>query len=196
MADLAREEADRYFSSRAQPTSHPEDRNHSSDHSSSDNEKHPSHDATSDADTDDDDMATMTATRTNPTFHLPTTTSYANTGPKGVIADAQSYQRAKQSTFRDRFTSFTNSLRPSEKPTTTLPVPPSPKSNHPPHPLHSSDSSEPSDTEFMSQWRACPPRRATNYALDRIAPHFAFTAHMGYTIRSRRERDTSTRLRK
>ena len=153
MADLAREEADRYFSSRAQPTSHPEDRNHSSDHSSSDDdEKHTSPNATSsaDADDDDDDMATMTTTQTHPTFHLPTTTSYANTGPKGVIADAQSYQRAKQSTIRSGFTSFTASLRPSEKdqqqtrPTITQKQPSSSSS-------HSSDSS--SDTEFMSQWR-------------------------------------------
>jgi hypothetical protein len=164
MADLAREEADRYFSHRDHHTSHPEDRDDISVHSS-EGRSESLHDAYhSDPGTDDDDgnMATMTTTITNKnTFHLPTQTHFANTGPKGVIADAQSFARAKQSTFRQRLTSFASSFTTSGKPAPTVTekadkrrsIFGSPKST-------SSDSEDLSlsddeaDSDFMKSWRA------------------------------------------
>ncbi|KAJ9501289.1 hypothetical protein LTR96_001233 [Exophiala xenobiotica] len=162
MADLAREEADRYFSSRDHPVSHPEDRDHDSERSFEDRHDSPEDGYHSDPGTDDDDvanMATMTATRTS--YHLPSQVHYANTGPKGVIADAQSFARAKQTTFRQRLASFAGNLtshkpsgngtEKSDKRKSRFGT--SPKSN-------SSDSEvlalsdDEADSEFMNAWRA------------------------------------------
>ncbi|KEF53087.1 uncharacterized protein A1O9_10995 [Exophiala aquamarina CBS 119918] len=113
MADLAREEADRFFSSHDHHISHPEDRDDRSRHSSEDPTEPAFEPQHSDPGTDDEDnMATITATRT--TYHLPTQTHFANTGPKGVIADAQSFARAKQTTFRQRIASFASNLTSSK----------------------------------------------------------------------------------
>ncbi|KIX08251.1 uncharacterized protein Z518_02907 [Rhinocladiella mackenziei CBS 650.93] len=161
MADLAREEADRYFSHRNHPISHPEDRDDSSQQSS-DNQREPDFGAYhSDQGTDDDtidNMATVTTIKT--TYHLPTQTHFANTGPKGVIADAQSFARAKQSTFRQRLASFASNLTPnkagpiiSEQAEKRRTISGSPKST-------SSDSEsfalsdDEADSEFMKTWRA------------------------------------------
>lgn len=157
MADPAQEEAERYLSSREHHTSHPEDRGNSSDHSDAEDEKHVPQQTNSDPDTDDDDvaanMATMTQTRTQSNaFHLPTTAHYANTGPKGVIADAQSFQRAKQSTFRDRFANFTNQFRSSEKQQASKSTQSRTGSSSPRSDVALSE--EDSDSEFMTQWRA------------------------------------------
>lgn len=162
MADAAREEAERYFSPQDHPVSHPEDRDHDSERSFEDRVDSPEDGYHSDPGTDDDDvanMATMTATRTS--YHLPSQVHYANTGPKGVIADAQSFARAKQSTFRQRLASFAGNLT-SHKPSGTVTEKSdkrksrfgtSPKSN-------SSDSEilalsdDEADSEFMKTWRA------------------------------------------
>ncbi|KIW33793.1 uncharacterized protein PV07_00616 [Cladophialophora immunda] len=166
MADLAREEADRYFSHRDHLTSHPEDRD--DDDSDADVEPEPAFDNLSDPGTDDDtagNMATMTTTKT--TYHLPSQVHYANTGPKGVIADAQSFARAKQSSsFRQRLTSFANNLTSNGKaaaiPTVTEKrdkrrtiISGSPKSTT----SSNSDtnitlSDDEADSEFMKTWRA------------------------------------------
>jgi len=159
MADLAREEADRFFSSREHHSSHPEDREDSPRHSSEDPSEPAFEPHHSDPGTDDEDtMATITATRT--TYHLPTQTHFANTGPKGVIADAQSFARAKQTTFRQRIASFANNLtssRPGQTGTSRADkrktFSASPKSN-------SSDSDslglsdDEADSDFMKTWRA------------------------------------------
>ncbi|KIV87511.1 hypothetical protein PV11_03050 [Exophiala sideris] len=163
MADLAREEADRYFSHQDHHTSHPEDRDDESIRSYEDEDKFDEayH---SDPGTDDDDtaanMATMTSTRT--TYHLPTQTYDANTGPKGVIADAQSYARAKQSTFRQRLASFASNLTSSAKPAATGTTGADKRKSFfgtSPKSTSSSDENlaltdEEADSEFMRSWRA------------------------------------------
>lgn len=158
MADLAREEADRYFSHRDHHTSHPEDRDSSSRHSSEDPTEPAFEPQDSDPGTDDEDnMATITATRT--TYHLPTQTHFANTGPKGVIADAQSFARAKQTTFRQRLASFASNLTSnigqtgtskSDKRKTLSGSPKSVSSDN--ESLTLSD--DEADSEFMRAWRA------------------------------------------
>ena len=161
MADLAREEADRYFSHRDHPTSHPEDRDDDSRHSS-DQHTEPAFDQ-SDPGTDNDDDNMVTKTSTRPAYHIPTQTHYANTGPKGVIADAQSFQRAKQTTFRQRIASFGRNLtgnKPAESTTATTGK--SDKIKHssrsPKSTTSDSDSlslsDDEADSEFMKTWRA------------------------------------------
>ena len=128
MSNPAQEEADRILNYRPGATSHPED-SHSHSHShpkerdqdSSEDERQPAYRhrrrairsrhirEDSDADTDDESaMATMTTTKQS--YTVPTTTYFANTGPKGVIADAQNFHRARRSTFRRTITSISDSL--------------------------------------------------------------------------------------
>ena len=156
MADTARDEADRFFSSRDHSTSHPEDRDNPTDHSEEEDEK-PNRPSPygSDSDEDEDDntqkMATMTQTRTS--YHIPSTTHYANTGPKGVIADAQSFARAKKSTFRTRLADMRNNLSFRSERSTV-----SEKETRPTLKQTSSDSDvgfidEDDDSEFMNTWR-------------------------------------------
>lgn len=165
MADLAREEADRYFSNRDHSTSHPEDRDQDSIHLS-DDQAEATYDNKSDPGTDDEilhDMATMTTTKT--TYHLPTQTHFANTGPKGVIADAQSYNRAKQTTFRQRITSFATNLTSNGKSAAGTTVTEkkdkrrtifgtSPKSTMSSDSGNQALSDDEADSEFMQTWRA------------------------------------------
>jgi len=161
MADLAREEADRYFPRRDRPSTHPEDRDDSSTHSS-DEQPESSFDAYhSDPGTDDDTiptMATMTATKT--AYQIPTRTHFANTGPKGVIADAQSFARAKQSTFRQRLASFASNLT-SSKPVPTVTAKADKRKTLSGSPQSTTSDSEgltlsddEADSEFMKTWRA------------------------------------------
>jgi hypothetical protein len=169
MADLAREEADRYFSNHEHFSSHPEDRHdsgHDSDHDNH-NSSEPAYENITDPGTDDEDlsakMATMTTTKT--TYRLPTQTHYANTGPKGVIADAQNFARAKQSTFRQRLASFANNLTSNSNGNgTTTSTSNKRKSFFGTSPKSTTSSSQDSDilalsdedgdSEFMAKWRA------------------------------------------
>lgn len=111
----AQEESDRLLFRKERFTYHPEDRHNS------DNESRPSH---SDDDDDNNDEGSKSRYRKNDyylhsddnesdlddpdnmlfskstSYHVPSTVFDANTGPKGVIADAQSYERAKKRSFR------------------------------------------------------------------------------------------------
>ena len=138
MSNAAQEEADRFFGQKERHTSHPEDRLDSlSKHSSE-----PKEDYRSDQDDDEDTLhhqSNKMAATAN--YHIPNTRFNANTGPKGVIADAQSFNLAKRSTFRKTLNSFANAL--SSTPAQT-PVAVS---------SHGSISEEDSDEEFMREWR-------------------------------------------
>jgi hypothetical protein len=141
MSNSAQEEADRLFSQKEHHASHPEDRldaDNSSSHNSEDHlQQH------SDQDDDEDplnDQSNKMATTAN--YHIPNTRFDANTGPKGVIADAQSFNRAKQSTFRKTLNSFANAL--SSKPAQI----PAASSSH-----GSASDRDSDDEEFMRQWR-------------------------------------------
>ncbi|RMZ87927.1 hypothetical protein DV736_g4854, partial [Chaetothyriales sp. CBS 134916] len=115
MSDLAREEADRFFSTKDHLTSHPEDQlNNASDIDSDHADEKDKDEHDSDPGTDDDDLDTtanmVTTSHARTTYHLPATASHANTGPKGVIADAQNFERARQSTFRSKLTNLTQHI--------------------------------------------------------------------------------------
>jgi hypothetical protein len=101
MSSAAQEEFDRLESNnRHTVRSHPEDRH------DSDNESHHSDDHAqdrydlSDADSDYADRQPDKMVSRTSTVTVPSTVFEANTGPKGVIADAQSFERARKKSFR------------------------------------------------------------------------------------------------
>jgi hypothetical protein len=140
MSNTAQEEADQFFGQKEHYSSHPEDRLETD--SLSKHSSEPKEDYRSDQDDDEDTLhhqSNKMATTAN--YHIPNTRFNANTGPKGVIADAQSFNLAKRSTFRKTLNSFANTL--SSKPAQT-PVAVSSRG---------SISEEDSDEEFMREWR-------------------------------------------
>jgi hypothetical protein len=157
MADPAREEVNRLFASHDHSTSHPEDRHNLSDRSDEEEDK-PAHSSqhSFDSDNDDDykrtkDMATMTQTKTN--YHIPTTVHYANTGPKGVIADAQSFERAKQTSFRSRLANIANNISFKSQSSTAEEKQAKSKAKSGSSNSDLGLSEEDSDSEFMKTWR-------------------------------------------
>ncbi|CRG90678.1 hypothetical protein PISL3812_07723 [Talaromyces islandicus] len=103
----AQEEFDRLVQANKESSRvHPEDRhqsdNESAAHSNSRNDEYELSDADSDyADRNEDSQKSSSkmGSRTG-TYTVPTTVFEANTGPKGVIADAQSFERARKKSFR------------------------------------------------------------------------------------------------
>ncbi len=146
---LAQEEADRFFSNKDKITTHPEDVSDSDDHSEI-NEKNTTPDSYhSDPGDDEDTFHSMAAPATAP-YHVPHTFFDANTGPKGVIADARSFNRAKKNSLRNTLMNFASGsfFQQSSRSRQATPPP------------NGSDSAEKSgsghedgDDEFMEQWR-------------------------------------------
>ncbi|KAL1953978.1 hypothetical protein VTO42DRAFT_1864 [Malbranchea cinnamomea] len=105
---LAQEEFDRFFSEKAPVRGHPEDQQDPSDNESSSSSSRADAKGTrpapryvpSDEEDTDDEFYSNTMLSKPTSYHVPTTVFDANTGPKGVIADAQSYERAKKRSFR------------------------------------------------------------------------------------------------
>ncbi|KKZ64701.1 hypothetical protein EMCG_09400 [[Emmonsia] crescens] len=141
----AQDEVDRLLNQKEKVSCHPEDRR------ASDNDSNlsPSDDEESltyvHSDTETDTSHTMISKGSG--YHIPTTVFEANTGPKGVIADAQSFERAKKRSFRRTlmnvagldYTSYSNSTK--EDQDTRQAKEPSPS-------LDEND-----DERFMRQWR-------------------------------------------
>ena len=151
MSTLALDEADRLFSQKEHSTSHPEDRletDNSSLHSDSleDQDRFPEKQDEDDEDT----LHNMTTTTSTATYRLPTTRFDANTGPKGVIADAQSFNRAKKYSFRGSLATFTNNAFP--YPTQQCKTSDSNKENSLGE-KSDSDLGASDDEDFMKQWR-------------------------------------------
>lgn len=116
MSSLAQEEVDRLFSPKDHYSSHPEDRfDHERSSSHSDDQKNSTdYSVISEKDEDEDDndiVRRMTTTTTTATYRIPTTCFNANTGPKGVISDAQAFNQAKKSSFRSTLAAFTNATQ-------------------------------------------------------------------------------------
>ncbi|KAL9006779.1 MAG: hypothetical protein Q9188_000466 [Gyalolechia gomerana] len=124
---------------------HPEDAHDSSD----DNDSTPLH---SSNDSGHIPTARPSTTMPSDTYHIPSTTTFnANTGPKGVIADAKSFDTAKKRSFRQTLRAYSNSeLSPplfgkSKKPAFNI------SREKSPSPDASADDDE---DEFMRTWRA------------------------------------------
>jgi hypothetical protein len=131
-------------SNRDRFSSHPEDRDHDSDPHFSDEE--PFHKA----DSSDEDSDNMVSSRA-PTYHIPNTVFDANTGPKGVIADAQAFERARKKSFRRTLLSVagldshSNSNSPSFGSKSTRDESPADQS---------SGSEDDDEARFLRKWRA------------------------------------------
>ena len=94
---VAQDEFDRLVNQKEKLLGHPEDRENSENEltSPSDAENDSKEDDHSDSDVDRSSSMSKTATYT-----VPSTIFQANTGPKGVIADAQSFERARKRSIR------------------------------------------------------------------------------------------------
>ncbi|KAL1852959.1 hypothetical protein Plec18170_005541 [Paecilomyces lecythidis] len=140
MSAAAQEEVDRLFNQKERYTSHPEDRDDPDDKSSSEaDDEGPNY---VNSDSDSDTYHNMVSRPSN--YHIPTQTFNANTGPKGVIADAQSYERAKKRSFRRTLMDVTGMDHFSK-----------PKQEAKPMRDRRSTEGSPSeeDEEFMRKWR-------------------------------------------
>jgi hypothetical protein len=95
-------------------------------------------------------MPAMTS-RTS-TYTIPNTRFDANTGPKGVIADAQAFERARKSNFRKSFVSGTSVANRSHYSSKSVTDAATLLHNSPPPDGSASDAEEDEDS-FMQQWR-------------------------------------------
>ncbi|KAI4243585.1 MAG: hypothetical protein L6R40_003409 [Gallowayella cf. fulva] len=154
MPSAAQDEFDAmYDTQEKQITSHPEDAHDPS--SSSDNDSttlHSSH--------EEPHIPTPRPSTTMPsaTYHIPSTTTFiANTGPKGVIADARSFDTARKRSFRQTLRAYSNGeLSPplfgknSKKPAFNFSREKSPS----PSPDNATADDDEDEDEFMRTWRA------------------------------------------
>ena len=116
---------------------HPDDRSDSSDNDST----------TLHSGNEDEQTLASTTSSEMPTAttYLPTTTQFdANTGPKGVIADARSFETAKKRSFRQTIYDFSNDIVNSKKISFTQE-----KSKSPSPDVSENDE----DDDFMRTWR-------------------------------------------
>ena len=143
MSSAAQDEVDALFA-RNQPrtTAHPEDIHHDTDRSNS----------TSDSSTissgrySDEGEKPRKASMPSAVYHIPSNTLFdANTGPKGVIADAKSFDRARKRSFRQTLHAFSNGVFGEKSKTPS----PAPTRGSPSPDLSQSDD----DDEFMRVWR-------------------------------------------
>ncbi|KAI9875371.1 MAG: hypothetical protein M1830_008574 [Pleopsidium flavum] len=143
----AQEEVNALFDQTEKLTSHPEDALQlSSDRSESSSDIENTHESES----EDKPHPTITPSTTS-SWHLPPrTTSDANTGPKGVIADARSFERARKHSVRQNLRSLSNNSASSPQPFTKTkmetPDFSREKSTSPEHPPDD-------DEEFVRSWR-------------------------------------------
>lgn len=107
MSNSAQDEFDTFYSKQNATTStHPED----ALDSSSDNDSTTLHSANDD---DQTFKAKHAASMPSATYHIPTTAHFdANTGPKGVIADARNFESAKKRSFRQTLQTLSNCQSP------------------------------------------------------------------------------------
>ncbi|KAM5467467.1 hypothetical protein MauCBS54593_005437 [Microsporum audouinii] len=180
----AQDEADVLLDHKQKPSAHPEDLAHFSgdednDVDRSDEEEHNekrTNDAAADSDESEIDFSSTMISKPA-TYHIPSTIYDANTGPKGVIADAQSFERAKKRSFRRTLTSpgaFDYSNPFSRGQTNTGNEKQSKNSSNSNYirrgasPGDSEDSDE--DERFMRQWREARMQELQNKATRRVSP--------------------------
>ncbi|PGH19440.1 hypothetical protein AJ80_03941 [Polytolypa hystricis UAMH7299] len=158
---LAQEEVDRLLNQKEKVACHPEDRR------TSDNESISSSDGGESAtyvhsDTETDTSHTMISKGSG--YHVPTTIFDANTGPKGVIADAQSYERAKKRSFRRTLMNVAGldyqSYASQSKEQTAQPAAPRAHSQSP----------ETDDERFMRRWRESRMQEFQRKGTRRVSP--------------------------
>lgn len=121
-------------------SSHPEDYNSDSDSDPHFSDQETSQPQKNDSSEDEDNMVSSRA----PAYHVPRTVHEANTGPKGVIADAQAFERARNKSFRRTLLGAARFENGS----------PFSKSSREPSPTGKSSSADEDDEDrFMEKWR-------------------------------------------
>lgn len=99
----AQEEYNELFRDKDRDTRHPEDRHHTGDGDDSEKEEryYEDDDQNTDNDTDEElGIAKDTDPMRSNNYHVPSIRSEANTGPKGVIADAAAFEKARKQARR------------------------------------------------------------------------------------------------
>lgn len=150
MSSAAQEEFNQLVNSnRERASRHPEDIDsddepHLSDDESSTRNLRQRH-AVDSSDEDEDEIDRNMVSSRN--YHIPNTVYDANTGPKGVIADAQAFERARKKSFRQTLLSAAgfDSNGFGSKAT---------RDETPPPPVEGSSGSEDDEDRFMRKWRA------------------------------------------
>ncbi|KAJ5973439.1 hypothetical protein N7481_010649 [Penicillium waksmanii] len=149
MSSAAQEEFNQLVNSnRERASRHPEDIDsddepHLSDDESSTRNLRQRH-AVDSSDEDEDEVDRNMVSSRN--YHIPNTVYDANTGPKGVIADAQAFERARKKSFRQTLLSAAgfDSNGFGSKAT---------RDETPPPPAEGSSGSEDDEDRFMRKWR-------------------------------------------
>lgn len=166
----AQEEFDQLVqNNRAHTSSHPEDRD-DSPHFSDDNDSLTSpprnlrqRRVIDSSDEDEDSTDNMVSSRGN--YHVPNTVFEANTGPKGVIADAQAFERARKKSFRRTLLSAAGfdsngpafgSKGTRDETSTSAP--------------EGSSGSEDDEERFMRKWRASRMQELQTRGMRRLSP--------------------------
>lgn len=156
MSSAAQEEVDRLFNQKERFSCHPEDREKSDNELSSEADDEGPEYINSDSESDTYNMVSRPAN-----YHIPTRTYEANTGPKGVIADAQSFERAKKRSFRRTLMDMTGMehfTRSKEEPRQT-------------RGRRSTESSPNEDEEqFMRRWREARMQELQQRSRSRTSP--------------------------
>ncbi|TID19114.1 thioredoxin-like protein [Venturia nashicola] len=143
-----------FESSSAAARSHPEDvENQTPEHSDSEPSEEPPADQFYEK---DDDDAQDNASNMRSAYYIPKLRSDANTGPKGVIADAQAFEQARK---QARF-SFSTKGRRSPSPPATVP-------RAYPNDDYEKSSEEEDDDGFMARWRQRRLQELTNKRFSR-----------------------------
>ncbi|EFR03175.1 hypothetical protein MGYG_06171 [Nannizzia gypsea CBS 118893] len=199
MSHSAQDEADALLDSQKKlPSAHPEDLAHfsgdeykdddddRSDEEDEHNEKRTNRiraarAAAGDSDESDIDFSSTMVSKPA-TYHIPSTIYDANTGPKGVIADAQSFERAKKRSFRRTLTSasafdYNPFSRSNQNEKHNKNSSSSSNNNTNSNYIHrgsspGDDSAEGSDEDerFMRQWRETRMQELQNKATRRVSP--------------------------
>ena len=150
MSSAAQDEFDTYFNNIGDKAStHPEDAIHS-DKESERSTDLDFHTGSSDGDDDGVKKTNKAAAMPSAIYHIPQNTLFeANTGPKGVIADAKSFDRARKRTFRQTLYAFSNGFSGTvfDKYKPSHPSSNREKSSSP------DLSADDEDDEFMRTWR-------------------------------------------
>ncbi|MCJ1281576.1 hypothetical protein MMC26_000896 [Xylographa opegraphella] len=151
MSSAAQDELNALFArQKVHSTSHPEDAIHSD---SSEPESDIEIGQAQSSDDEEKSAFRKTATMPSAVYHIPSSTHFdANTGPKGVIADAKSFDRARKRSFRQTIQAFSNNLSGSvfgEKHKAPSPQPRSREGSS-----SSEFSQDEDEAEFMRTWRA------------------------------------------
>ncbi|MCJ1393195.1 hypothetical protein MMC18_006067 [Xylographa bjoerkii] len=155
MSSAAQDEVDALFArQKIHTTSHPEDALHS-DNSEPSSDTEINRVESSDEGEEEEEKSRFRKTSTMPSavYHIPSTTHFdANTGPKGVIADAKSFDRARKRSFRQTLQAFSSNLSGNvfgEKQKAPSPGPRSREGSS-----SSEFSQDDDEAEFMRTWRA------------------------------------------